>query len=48
MRLDFDILDANGRPTFYLVQRPVVLLARQDLVPRQQLAAVEAQGFAAR
>jgi len=48
LRLDFDILDANGRPTFYLVQRPVVLLAWQDLLPRPQLAALEAQGFAAR
>jgi hypothetical protein len=48
LRLDFDILDANGRPIFYLVQRPVVLLARQDLLPWPQLAALEAQGFAAR
>ena len=28
-----DILDANGRPVFYLVQRPIVLLAWQDLLP---------------
>jgi hypothetical protein len=33
LRLDFDILDANGRPVFYLVQRPIVLLAWQDLLP---------------
>ena len=46
LRLDFDIIDANGRPQFYLVQRPVVLLAWRDLLPGPQLAA--AQGFAAR
>lgn len=45
LRLDFDILDANGRPTFYLVQRPVVLMAG---LPRPQFAALQAQGFAAR
>jgi hypothetical protein len=48
LRLDFDIIDANGRPTFYLVQRPVVLLAQQDRAALPQLAAVEVQGFAAR
>jgi hypothetical protein len=30
LRLDFDIVDANGTATFYLVQRPVVLFARHD------------------
>jgi len=39
LRLDFDILDANGRPVFYLVQRPIVLLAWQDLMPLRRLAA---------
>ena len=48
LRLDFDIIDANGRPRFYLVQRPVVLLAGPDLVPLPQLAALPDQGFAAR
>jgi hypothetical protein len=48
LRLDFDIIDANGRPRFYLVQRPVVLMASPDLVPLPQLAAVPDQGFAAR
>jgi hypothetical protein len=38
LRLDFDILDANGRPVFYLVQRPIVLLAWQDLLPVQTAA----------
>jgi hypothetical protein len=27
LRLDFDILDANGTAVFYLVQRPIILLA---------------------
>jgi hypothetical protein len=27
LRLDFDIVDANGGPVFYLVQRPIVLFA---------------------
>jgi hypothetical protein len=30
LRLDFDIVDVNGAAEFYLVQRPVVLLARHD------------------
>ena len=30
LRLDFDIVDVNGAPTFYLVQQPIVLLARRD------------------
>ena len=47
LRLDFDIIDANGRPVFYLVQRPVVLLAWQDLVPLRQFAAA-GQDLAAR
>ena len=47
LRLDFDIIDANGRPVFYLVQRPVVLLAWQELMPLRQLAAA-GQDLAAR
>ena len=27
LRLDFDIVDVNGTPVFYLVQRPIILLA---------------------
>lgn len=36
LRLDFDIVDVNGRATFYLIQHPIVLFARQDepLTPR--------------
>jgi hypothetical protein len=30
LRLDFDIVDVNGAAVFYLVQRPIVLLARDD------------------
>jgi hypothetical protein len=30
LRLDFDIVDANGTAIFYLVQRPVVLFARSE------------------
>ena len=48
LRLDFDILDANGRGVFYLVQRPIILIARNDLPPAaQQMAALD-QGRAAR
>jgi hypothetical protein len=40
LRLDFDILDANGTAVFYLVQRPIILLA-WDLPPSShQLAAL--------
>ena len=42
LRLDFDILDANGTAVFYLVQRPVILLA-WDLPPLEhKLAAFRA------
>jgi hypothetical protein len=42
LRLDFDILDANGTAVFYLVQRPVILLA-WDLPPLEhELAAFSA------
>jgi hypothetical protein len=47
LTLDFDILDANGREIFYLVQRPIVLLARYELPLGPQLAALD-QGRAAR
>jgi hypothetical protein len=30
LRLDFDIVDVNGAALFYLVQQPIVLLARHD------------------
>lgn len=30
LRLDFDIVDVNGAAVFYLVQRPIVLLAWHD------------------
>jgi hypothetical protein len=48
LRLAFDVIDANGRPVFYLVQRPIVLLAWQELLPLPQLAALEDTGLAAR
>ena len=41
LRLTFDILDANGREVFYLVQRPIVLLARNEPPPGPQLAALD-------
>jgi hypothetical protein len=48
LRLDFDILDANGRAVFYLVQQPIILLAWNDPRPTvQQMAALD-QGRAAR
>jgi hypothetical protein len=41
LRLDFDILDANGTAVFYLVQRPIILLAWDlPLSSERQLAAV--------
>lgn len=40
LRLDFDILDANGTAVFYLVQRPIILLAwNLPLRSEQELAA---------
>jgi hypothetical protein len=47
LRLDFDIVDVNGTATFYLVQRPVILLA-WDLPPRseQELSAYIGPGRA--
>jgi hypothetical protein len=39
LRLDFDLVDVNGTAVFYLVQRPIVLLAWDlPLVPERQLA----------
>ena len=41
LRLDFDIVDVNGTAVFYLVQRPLILLAWDfPLRPPRQLAAV--------
>jgi hypothetical protein len=49
LRLAFDILDANGRAVFYLVQRPIVLLARDGPPPDGvQLAALEGRAPPAR
>ena len=43
LRLDFDIVDVNGAAVFYLVQRPIVLLAWHDrLGARRWLASREA------
>jgi hypothetical protein len=41
LRLDFDLVDVNGTAIFYLVQRPIILLA-WDLprMPERQLAAL--------
>jgi hypothetical protein len=40
LRLDFDIVDVNGTPVFYLVQRPLILLAWDlPLRSERQLAA---------
>ncbi len=41
LRLNFDILDANGRAVFYLVQRPIVLLARNDSPLGPRMAALD-------
>jgi hypothetical protein len=43
LRLDFDIVDVNGASEFYLVQRPIVLLARNDRpdAPRRLSSLVE-------
>jgi hypothetical protein len=43
LRLDFDIVDVNGSAAFYLVQRPIVLLAwhdRPDPLPMPWYASV--------
>jgi hypothetical protein len=40
LRLDFDILDANGTAVFYLVPRPIILLAWDLSLPLRQLAAI--------
>ena len=42
LRLDFDLVDINGTAVFYLVQRPITLIAR-DLEPpsSRQLAALD-------
>jgi len=39
LRLDFDLVDVNGTAVFYLVQRPIILLAWDlPLLPERQLA----------
>jgi hypothetical protein len=40
LRLDFDIADVNGTARFYLVQRPIILLARDIPLLEHQLAAL--------
>jgi hypothetical protein len=40
LRLDFDIVDVNGTRVFYLVQRPIILLARDFPILEHQLAAL--------
>jgi hypothetical protein len=41
LRLDFDLVDVNGTAVFYLVQRPIILLAWDlPLVPDRQFAAL--------
>jgi hypothetical protein len=40
LRLDFDIVDVNGTKVFYLVQRPIILLAWDFPMPERQLAAL--------
>ena len=42
LRLDFDLVDVNGTAVFYLVQRPITLIARDVQPPSsRQLAALE-------
>jgi hypothetical protein len=39
LRLDFDLVDVNGTAVFYLVQQPIILLARAlPPLPERQLA----------
>jgi hypothetical protein len=39
LRLDFDLVDVNGTAVFYLVQQPIILLARaRPPLPERQLA----------
>jgi hypothetical protein len=40
LRLDFDLVDVNGTAVFYLVQRPIILIA-QGVQPPRQLATLE-------
>jgi hypothetical protein len=49
LRLDFDLVDVNGTAVFYLVQRPITLIARDVQPPAsRQLAALERFGSADR
>jgi hypothetical protein len=38
LRVDFDLVDVNGTAVFYLVQRPIVLLARDSAPLERQYA----------
>jgi hypothetical protein len=40
LRLDFDLVDVNGTAVFYLVQRPITLIARDEPPAARQLAAL--------
>jgi hypothetical protein len=42
LRVDFDLVDVNGTAVFYLVQRPIVLLARDSLPSEREFAAAVA------
>jgi hypothetical protein len=47
LRLDFELVDVNGTAVFYLVQRPITLIARDVQPPAsRQLAALERFGSA--
>ena len=47
LRVDFDLVDVNGTAVFYLVQRPITLIARDVQPPSpRQLAALERFGSA--
>jgi hypothetical protein len=43
LRLDFDIADVNGTARFYLVQRPIILLAWDFPMLEHQLAALSSR-----
>ena len=47
LRLNFDLVDINGTDVFYLVQRPITLIARDLEAPSsRQLAALDRVGLA--
>jgi hypothetical protein len=45
LRLDFDIVDVNGTAVFYLVQRPVILLAWDPPAPAPRQLAMLRDGW---